>query len=1576
MTFMSSTVNTSLDHHNFLKSGGEMGKVIREKDWSKTPLGPIESWPQSLRTTISLVLASNFPISIAWGPEFTQIYNDGYWPLCGVKHPHSMGQDFRECWEAPWPIIGDAFNRAIQGEASYLEDQRLFLDRLGYLEEAFFTFSFSPICDESGKIGGLFHPVTEQTSKMLSERRTRALRDLSFRTGKSQRIDDVYAIATQVFSECDLDIPFALFYQLRANDNEAQLINRFGITSVMADNIETIEIESSTLWPLRQAIQTLSIIQVDHLESVFNKTECGPYPEPPKTAFVIPLIPSGTDYPVSIAIIGVSSRLPLTESYRDFIDLVAATLTSSVTSAKAYEEERRRAEALKEIDRAKTIFFSNISHEFRTPLTLMLGPIEEALRESDTLPDPQRKRLELIHRNAFRLQKLVNTLLDFSRIEAGRMQASYRRTDLAELTSEMAGMFRSAIENAGLVLNVNCPPLPEPIYIDQDMWEKIVFNLLSNAFKHTFAGEIEVSLLWREDHAELVIQDTGIGIPADQLPHLFDRFYRVPNTRSRTHEGTGIGLALVNELVKLHGGTITVESVLEESTTFRVAIPAGKAHLPTAQIEANAKIGASAMEAQAFVEEALSWLPEKKDLILNSIPIPTLGLAEVWRSTNPAKANETARLIFADDNADMREYVGHLLAPYCNVQTVLNGQEALTAALHIRPDLILSDVMMPTMDGFELLSALRQDPSLKTIPVILLSARAGEEAKVEGLKAGANDYLIKPFSARELLARIKVNLDLARVRKQMFEAVLESEARFRTMADQAPMIIYMVDPNVEATVSYFNKHWQDYTGLTLEQALGQSWYNIVHPDDFEASMHHYLVAFHSQQPYTVETRLRRHDGEYRWFIFKGVPRYLSTGEFVGFIGTGLDIHQRKQVEEEQQRLNAIVKNSPAFIGLTTLDGQLLFLNEAGQKLVGLDDPNVIMQTKIPDFVYTEDLGALDIALATVLKEGHWQSGFRFRHFKTGEPLPVDWVIFTINDSKTGQPTGMGMYSQDLTERQKASAALEESERQIRLLVDSIAQLAWIADSKGGIYWYNQRWYDYTGTNFEEMQTAGGWKKLLHPDSIERVSAFVREAWEKGKPWELECQFRRYNGQWGWFLTRVIPVHDSQGQVIRWFGTSTDITEQKAATERETILRQTTQIVHSTLNLDETFKKIAHDLGHFLHADRCFVSRYDKKTHTLSPPTQESLSSEAIQSMITADPMLWEALAEYSGTLCEVGRPIDFDRDTEGLSSEAQEWLGHIQVESGLGCPIIYKGECLAVMFIHQVHQKRIWTDEEKNIVQTLANQVAVAIHQTILYQAEQQAKEEAEIANKRKSTFLAMMSHELRTPLNAILSYARMMETGMAGTINVKQAKYLGNLGNSGQHLLTIINDLLDVSKVEAGKMDIMSEWMEINPIVTEVQSMMGELSKKKNVQLAFSVHPNVHKIYADPGRFKQILVNLINNAIKFNKDGGKVSVELHQEDQWLVGTIQDTGIGISQDQLPQLFDKFYQVDTSGSRRHEGTGLGLALTKDLIELHGGHIWVESEAGIGTTFIFKMPLSLQLITKSTETNGQEMSKDHE
>jgi signal transduction histidine kinase len=447
--------------------------------------------------------------------------------------------------------------------------------------------------------------------------------------------------------------------------------------------------------------------------------------------------------------------------------------------AAANRDLREANEKLQGLDRAKTSFFSNVSHEFRTPLTLILGPIENAV----TQPGGALAGDELlaVHRNAVRLLQLVNDLLDFARIAAGGVEPAFAPTDLGPLTAGLAGAFQSMVEDVGLRLRVDCPPLPAPVYVDRARWEKVVLNLISNAFKFTFQGEIAVALRWRGDRVELQVRDTGTGIPEHELPRVFERFHRVEGARGRSYEGSGIGLALVQEIAGLHAGSVDVESVVSQGTTFTVSIPTGVGHLPPERIVAAPEGGS---EASSLTR-------------LGTLLGATFGArgskAEVEQ---PLRLANEGRILLADDNADMRNYVLRLLEPYFEVRAVSDGKAALAAARSDPPDLVLSDVMMPEMDGGTLVAALRQDPITHTIPVVLLSARAGEEAVVAGLETGADDYLVKPFSARELLGRVRAHLAMSRMRK-------EAENAMRELAEtRATLVSELEHKNSEVEAAY------------------------------------------------------------------------------------------------------------------------------------------------------------------------------------------------------------------------------------------------------------------------------------------------------------------------------------------------------------------------------------------------------------------------------------------------------------------------------------------------------------------------------------------------------------------------------------------------------------------------------------------------------------------------------------------------------------------------------------------------------------------------------------------------------
>ncbi|PSB63135.1 diguanylate cyclase, partial [filamentous cyanobacterium CCP1] len=819
-----------------------MGELMRTLDWSATPIGAIDEWPQSLKTAVSICLSSLYPIEIWWGEQYVRFYNDAYRPILGTtKHPQFLGRPGKECWGEIWDVIGPMLDSVREtGKATWSEDFPLFMTRNGYVEETYVTFSYAPLRDETGAVGGIFCACNETTERVLSERRLKTLRDLGARANEAQTVAEACQTAVQILNSNPYDVPFALLYLLDGNDandeKRARLAARTGLPLDPVICPQSIDLHPSadSPWRLAEVFSTGEVKQVVDLESRFGRILAGPWSEPLQSALVLPISQSGQEQPIGCLVTGVSSRRALDDAYRGFFDLVVGQVATTIANACTLEQERERAAALTELDRAKTIFFSNISHEFRTPLTLMLSPLEEILANPGGPLPVDRQQLETVHRNSLRLLRLVNMLLDFSRIEAGRVQATYEPTDLAMLTADLVAMFRSAIDRAGLQLRVECPPLPEPVYVDREMWEKIVLNLLSNAFKFTFAGEIAVSLRWLGASVELKVCDTGTGIPEAEIPRLFERFHRVQGARGRTYEGSGIGLSLVQELVKLHGGAIQVNSRVNQGSCFTVTLPAGFAHLPQERIHASRTLESTAIGAVTYVEEALRWLPNPENAEAKTETREMLAVSPAPYSY--PLLNPSAHILLADDNSDMRDYVKRLLVSQgYEVETATDGSAALAKVSQQIPDLVLTDVMMPELDGLGLLRALRSDPVTRGIPVILLSARAGEESRIQGLDAGADDYLIKPFSARELLARVEATLKMAQLRR----ALAQREQELRVEAEVARDRVHRILESITDAFVAFDRNWR-YTYVnqaaarllqrTPDDLLGQHVWEEVFPD--------------------------------------------------------------------------------------------------------------------------------------------------------------------------------------------------------------------------------------------------------------------------------------------------------------------------------------------------------------------------------------------------------------------------------------------------------------------------------------------------------------------------------------------------------------------------------------------------------------------------------------------------------------------------------------------------------------------------------------------------------------------------
>jgi DNA-binding NtrC family response regulator/signal transduction histidine kinase len=970
--------------------GGDMGGRMRTVDWSTTVLGPVMEWPQSLRACVRVVLGSGIPMLISWGPDFTMLYNDAYGVVVGTKHPGALGRSCREVLAEAWDFIGPLFETVFtQGQPiSTLTHQLFTFHRKNYLEECYFAFSYSPIPDDIGRIGGVLTTAIDMTERVIEDRRRQVLRDVASRTAEARNEEEVWRVSAETLGENRSSAPFAFLYEYLPTEQKALLA---GVSAETDHSLHPalVDCNGESVWRFNTALAEDCLL-VDLGDRAAALSIPG-WPFPPKQATVVPIRLREASEAAGFLVLGIHPGRAFDDAYRHFVRRIAEQIAIGLASARAYEQERQRAEALAEIDRAKTAFFSNVSHEFRTPLALMLGPLEEVLPEArERLRPEHHEQLVTVRRNAFRLLKLVNTLLDFSRIEAGRVQAVYEPTDLSRVTSEVASVFRSAMENAGLRFSVECQPVAEPVYVDCDMWEKVVSNLLSNAFKFTFEGAVTVTLKPVNGAAELQVRDTGVGIPENQRARVFERFHRIEGTHARTYEGTGIGLALVQELIRLHGGQVRVESTVGQGSSFIVTIPLGTAHLPVERIQAARPVASTGVAAVAYAEEAQRWLPDD----WSTADVTMLPNLSARAPSPPSEAASKRELIVvADDNADMRQYLRHLLGARYEVHAVSDGRQALEATRLLRPALVLADVMMPQLDGFGVLRAIRDDAGLAGMPIILLSARAGEESRVEGLQAGADDYLVKPFTARELLARVEAHLKLANLRRE----TAEREERLRSEAELERQRLHASEERLAETSRLYRELQSAEAEITsLKDRLYRE--NLALRDEVDRTSMFEEIVGSSEALKIVLSRIAK------------VAPTDSTVFIAGETGTGKELIARAVHKRSQRSGRAFVSVNCAALAPTLISSEL-FGHERGaftgatQRRLGrfeLADGGTIFLDEVGEL-----LPETQVALLRVLQERE------FERVGGAQPIRIDVRVIAATNRDLGAAAANGSFRQDL-----------------------------------------------------------------------------------------------------------------------------------------------------------------------------------------------------------------------------------------------------------------------------------------------------------------------------------------------------------------------------------------------------------------------------------------------------------------------------------------------------------------------------------------------------------------------------------
>lgn len=1240
--------------------GGEMGARMRACDWASTKLGVVENWPASLRSALSICLGSRFPIAIYWGPELVLLYNDAWSPIPGTKHPWALGRPAIEVWPEIWTEIGPAFEQVFAtGEATYNEEFLLFMHRHGYTEECWFSYTFTPIRGESGAVEGVFNAVIETTFRVIEQRRTRVLRDLGAREAAVRSADEACAIAAEVLAADGHDVPFCALYLANSDHTEAHLAGVSGLAPSSPLCPKNVRLDQSSSSLLGLASRAGRIETIDGLQGRFGPTSSGPWPEPVTCALVAPIVTAASAPPAGYLIVGVSPRRAVDDEYRQFVERAATQVASAIANATALAAERQRAEELAALDRAKTTFFSNVSHELRTPLTLILGPTRDMLAGTlGALPPDVREQLELQERNAVRLQKLVNSLLDLSRLEAGRVQINFEPVDLAAITRDLAEAFRIAIERAGLALKLDIEPIQDTVFVDRDMWEQIVLNLLSNALKFTFEGTIEVSLRSYEGFAELRVKDTGVGVAADQLPRLFERFHRVEGAKSRTHEGTGIGLALVQELVKLHGGVVEVSSELGEGTAFTVSVPTGSRHLTVPTVAPDSQPASTSLGAAPFVEEALRWLPDRSEA--HSIP-PPIRERDDGDSVARTDDEDRARILVADDNADMREYVRRHLLRYWDVEAVSDGIQALEAARERPPDLILTDVMMPGLSGFALLAELRADPRTRAIPVIMLSARAGEEARVEGLEAGAEDYLAKPFSARELLARVRTHLEIARLRN----AVRTERDQLRALLGQVPAIVnFLHGPDL--IWEYI--HPLAKAALADRDVLGKPLLEVLpefRDQEYPALLRRVVETGERIEGFERLVRLPNADGTTRetYWNFVYLPVRYGGDRIEGVMTFDIEVTSqviaRRRADESRAEHQRLIQQLEAGIAQTDLEGRFVFTNERYQELVGRTDSE-LSGLRMQDITHPDDLPANMTHFARLVADG---TPFMLQKRYVRPDGSSVWVHNSVSriDDAEGRPHGVAAVAIDVTEQRalEARAALLTERLSTAQRAAKVGIFDWNLTTDT-VHW-SPELYDLLGVARDSVQsTSEEWTRRTLPDDREHGwRGFQAATAAKLEYYDIEVRIVRPDGAPRWLRLSNQLFYDAHGNATRLVGAAIDIDELKHAVASERTAREQAE---RAARFSEMFVGIlGHDLRNPLGAITAAANLLEMRADNERIATPVS---RIVASANRMDRMIGQLL---DFTRIRVGQGLPLDRVRVDLSQLCRAIID--EIEPVYRCPI-------------------------------------------------------------------------------------------------------------------------------------------------------------------------------------------------------------------------------------------------------------------------------------------------------------------
>lgn len=811
------------------------------------------------------------------------------------------------------------------------------------------------------------------------------------------------------------------------------------------------------------------------------------------------------------------------------------------------------------------------------------------------------------------------------------------------------------------------------------------------------------------------------------------------------------------------------------------------------------------------------------------------------------------------------------------------------------------------------------------------------------------------------------------VRKRAEESLRMNEEFLRATFEQAAVGIAVADMN--GTFQEMNDKFCAILGYSRAELRSMTFHEITHPDDQAHTKRMVQRLVNGEiKDYVLEKRYLRKDGELVWSLTSVTLLRDEQGQPLRFIGAIEDITQRKVAEAERIRLSSVIEKSLNEIYIFDPDTlrfqyvNLGALRNLGYSLKAMRNMTPLdIKPKYSEAEFRRMTGPL-------LRGQQEKIVFYTLHRRCdGSDYPVEVHLQVVEHD------GQRMFAAvvlDITERKRAEQALRRSEAELRTLADSIPQLAWMAEPDGHIFWYNQRWYEYTGTCLEQMQ-GWGWQTVHDPKMLPQVLERWKYTLDSGEPFEMEFPLRGADGQFRWFLTRVNPLRDADGRVLRWFGTNTDVDQVKQIREMledETrileLLNRTGTILSSNLDLQTLVQSVTDAATQLSGAafGAFFYNVINDQGESFLLYSLSGAPREAFEQFgLPRNTEIFNPTFRGESVL----RSADITQDPRygKLSPHYGMPPGHLPVCSYLAVPVVSRsGDVIGGLFFG--HPERdVFTERHERIMVGLAAQAAIAIDNARLFEAAQKAarerkilleneraaREEAERTSELKDEFLANLSHELRTPLNAILGWTQVLRMRAQQDTDLRQG--LETIERNARVQTQLIEDLLDMNRITSGKLRLDIQPVDPASVIEAAIETVQPAADAKGIRLDKLLDPTAGPISGDPGRLQQVVWNLLSNALKFTPKGGRVQILLERVNSHIEISVADTGIGISADFVVHVFERFRQADASTTRKHSGLGLGLSIVKSLVELHGGSVTVKSAGeGCGATFTVQLPLT--------------------